>query len=112
MLLNLVRNGLEAMPEGGRLVIAARRATGGVALSVSDDGPGIAATDLERMFEPYFTTKAGGTGLGLAIAQRIARGARRRARGPSRARRGGDVHAPAAWGRGGRSGPPTAPASP
>jgi signal transduction histidine kinase len=72
VLLNLVRNGLEAMPSGGRLTVGARATPGGVALSVSDEGPGIPAADLERIFEPYHTTKPGGTGLGLAIARRIA----------------------------------------
>jgi len=72
VLLNLVRNGLEAMPAGGRLSLSARRAPGGVAFAVTDAGPGIAAADLERIFEPYYTTKPGGTGLGLAIARRIA----------------------------------------
>jgi two-component system nitrogen regulation sensor histidine kinase NtrY len=72
VLLNLVRNALDAMPSGGTLGVAARRAGGAVAFEVRDTGPGIAAEDLERVFEPYFTTKEGGTGLGLAIARRIA----------------------------------------
>jgi len=72
VLLNLVRNALDAMPGGGTLRVRAARAAGGVALSVSDTGAGIAPDDLARVFEPYFTTKEGGTGLGLAIAQRIA----------------------------------------
>ncbi len=72
LLLNLVRNALDAMPGGGTLRLSARRAPQGVALAVADTGPGIAAADLARVFEPYFTTKEGGTGLGLAIAQRIA----------------------------------------
>jgi signal transduction histidine kinase len=73
VLLNLVRNALDALGEkGGALAVAAARAPGGVAFTVRDDGPGIAPDDLERVFEPYFTTKEGGTGLGLAIARRIA----------------------------------------
>jgi signal transduction histidine kinase len=72
VLLNLVRNGLEAMPGGGRLALAARRAKGGVAFTVTDAGAGIREPDLEKIFEPYYTTKPGGTGLGLAIARRIA----------------------------------------
>jgi signal transduction histidine kinase len=73
VLLNLVRNGLDALGEGGGSIsVAAARAPGGVAFTVADGGPGIPAADLPRVFEPYFTTKAGGTGLGLAIARRIA----------------------------------------
>jgi two-component system, NtrC family, nitrogen regulation sensor histidine kinase NtrY len=73
VLLNLVQNALDAMPRGGALGLSARAAEGGgVAFAVTDTGPGLAAADLERVFEPYFTTKEGGTGLGLAIAQRIA----------------------------------------
>ena len=72
VLLNLVRNALEAMPQGGTLRVSARAERGGVSLSVADTGPGIAPEDLPRLFEPYFTRKEGGTGLGLAIAQRIA----------------------------------------
>jgi nitrogen fixation/metabolism regulation signal transduction histidine kinase len=72
LLLNLVRNGLEAMPRGGTLAVSARRVPEGVAFAVADTGAGIAPDDLARVFEPYFTTKEGGTGLGLAIAHRIA----------------------------------------
>jgi len=72
VLLNLVRNALDAMPHGGRLRVSARADEGGVAMAVADTGPGIAAEDLPHLFEPYFTRKEGGTGLGLSIAQRIA----------------------------------------
>ena len=72
VLLNLVSNALEAMGSGGVLTVGARRDGDRVAITVRDTGPGIAAADLPRLFEPYFTTKPGGTGLGLAIARRIA----------------------------------------
>ncbi len=72
VLLNLVRNALDAMPGGGALRIRAARAPGGVAFTVSDTGGGVPREDLARVFEPYFTTKESGTGLGLAIAHRIA----------------------------------------
>ncbi len=70
--LNLAANALEAMGERGTLRIRWQRTEGGgVAVEFADDGPGIAADDLPRVGEPFFTTKRGGTGLGLAIAQRI-----------------------------------------
>jgi nitrogen fixation/metabolism regulation signal transduction histidine kinase len=73
VILNLVRNALDALgPRGGSLAVRASRTAGGVAFTVRDDGPGIAPADQARVFEPYFTTKEGGTGLGLAIARRIA----------------------------------------
>jgi signal transduction histidine kinase len=72
VLLNLVRNAIEAMPRGGALRVTARAQGAGVALVVKDTGAGIAPEDLPHLFEPYFTRKEGGTGLGLAIAQRIA----------------------------------------
>jgi nitrogen fixation/metabolism regulation signal transduction histidine kinase len=71
VLLNLVTNAVEAMPGGGLLRVSARRAGGEVALEVSDTGGGFDPADVDRLFQPYQTTKAGGTGLGLAIAERI-----------------------------------------
>jgi signal transduction histidine kinase len=70
-LLNLVKNSIEAMPEGGRVVIATRTDGESVELSVADDGPGVDAEARGRLFQPYWTTKTSGTGLGLAIVHRI-----------------------------------------
>jgi signal transduction histidine kinase len=70
--LNLILNARDAMPGGGRLTIETYANTRDVYLKFVDTGTGIAADDLSRIFEPYFTTKADrGTGLGLAICQRI-----------------------------------------
>ena len=70
--LNLAVNALEAMGARGTLTLRWRLQPGGqVVVEFEDDGPGIAAADLSRVGEPFFTTKRGGTGLGLAIAQRI-----------------------------------------
>ena len=69
---NLVTNAIQAMPGGGTLVIASRRAaSGGVAISVADQGTGIPPENLEKIFRLYYTTKAGGSGIGLAMVYRI-----------------------------------------
>jgi PAS domain S-box-containing protein len=70
VLLNLVLNAVKATDAGGRIQLAAAPDAGGVALSVSDTGCGIAAADLPRIFEENFSTRKGG-GLGLPIARRI-----------------------------------------
>lgn len=70
--LNLAVNALEAMPGGGTLTVRGREGERGlVVIEFEDTGSGIAAEDLPRVGQPFFTTKRGGTGLGLAIAQRI-----------------------------------------
>lgn len=72
VLVNLMMNGLQAAGEGGEVrLIAAPLANGGVEIEVLDNGPGIAAEDLQKIFNPFFTTRASGTGLGLAICHRI-----------------------------------------
>ncbi len=70
-LLNLILNGLQAMPEGGTLTLEANNSKGNFLISVTDTGIGIAPENLPRIFDPYFTTKAKGSGLGLSIARRI-----------------------------------------
>ncbi|ADU50409.1 multi-sensor signal transduction histidine kinase [Thermaerobacter marianensis DSM 12885] len=73
--LNLVRNGLDAMPAGGVLRVRALydRATDTVQVEVEDRGPGIPPEHLNRIFDPFFSTKEGGTGLGLAVSYGIVR---------------------------------------
>jgi signal transduction histidine kinase len=72
VVLNLVKNAIEAMPRGGALAVSARAGPAGVVrLEVSDVGPGVPPEDAPRLFEPFFTTKETGTGLGLAIARAI-----------------------------------------
>jgi PAS domain S-box-containing protein len=84
---NLVRNALDAMPSGGRLVLrtgwsdtphvarpGGRREPAGarrVRIEIEDGGVGIPAGDADRVFNPFFSTKAGGTGLGLALTHKI-----------------------------------------
>jgi nitrogen fixation/metabolism regulation signal transduction histidine kinase len=69
-LLNLIRNGAEADPEGTVSVSAARE-DGNVVIQVRDTGPGISPADLQKIFIPFFTTKAKGHGIGLALTHRI-----------------------------------------
>ena len=71
VLLNLMLNGLQAMPDGGTLTLEAKILNDNFRIAVSDTGSGIAPENQERIFEPYFTTKVKGTGLGLAISRRI-----------------------------------------
>lgn len=72
LLLNLVRNGIEAMPEGGNLVIHTFSEENKVVLSVSDQGSGIPFDVLANLGTPFITTKNTGTGLGLPLCYQIA----------------------------------------
>ncbi|HNG78942.1 MAG TPA: cache domain-containing protein, partial [Burkholderiaceae bacterium] len=70
VLINLLVNAAQAMPGGGHIDIDSRDTPdGGVALSVSDSGPGLDEATRERLFEPFFTTKREGNGLGLWISR-------------------------------------------
>lgn len=71
VLLNLALNGIQAMPDGGALILGAAAGDGTMTLTVEDTGPGIPPDLLPRVFEPYVTTKTKGLGLGLTIARRI-----------------------------------------
>lgn len=72
LVLNLCRNGLEAMDEGGCLTIRIYEEKGQVVLSVQDEGHGIPTEYINQLGTPFFTTKGSGTGLGLATCYRIA----------------------------------------
>lgn len=71
LLLNVVKNAFQAMPEGGTVRISADIENKQAIVTVSDNGQGISQEDLSRIFEPFFTTKARGTGLGLALCRKI-----------------------------------------
>jgi signal transduction histidine kinase len=71
-LLNLVLNAIAIQPRGGRVEVAFEARNASVRFHVRDDGPGIPDELRERVFEPFFTTRATGSGLGLAVAQKVA----------------------------------------
>ncbi len=73
VLVNLIKNAMQAMTKGGVLTLQTGRAKEGVWLSVGDTGTGIPSDKVNKIFEPFFTTKEKGTGLGLMIVQRIVR---------------------------------------
>jgi len=93
-LVNLAANAIDAMPQGGRVrvTVAAQSAAGhlpaGVCIDVADTGPGIPKEDLQRLFEPFFSTKPSGAGLGLAMVHSTVQ------------RHGGEVRVDTALGRG------------
>jgi PAS domain S-box-containing protein len=70
-ILNVINNGMEAMPEGGTLTIRTTSDGGLCQLTVSDAGPGIAREIQDRVFQLYFTTKESGSGIGLATTFRV-----------------------------------------
>jgi two-component system sensor histidine kinase HydH len=71
VLLNLVMNAIQAMPQGGTVIVAARQSQMSVIIDVQDQGCGISDGNLDRIFNPFFTTKATGSGLGLSVAHQI-----------------------------------------
>jgi two-component system, sporulation sensor kinase E len=73
VLVNLVKNALQAMTKDGTLTLQTGEGADGVWVSVADTGGGIPQEQINRIFEPFYTTKKKGTGLGLMIVQRIVR---------------------------------------
>jgi signal transduction histidine kinase len=71
VLINLCRNALDAMPDGGTITITAAADGGTVRVAVADNGVGMPPAILSEIFKPFYTTKENGTGLGLAICRRI-----------------------------------------
>ncbi len=71
VLANLITNAYQAMPEGGTLTISAKAEQAGATLSIADTGCGTSLENMDKLFEPLFTTKARGIGLGLAISKNL-----------------------------------------
>jgi PAS domain S-box-containing protein len=71
VIINLIKNSLEAIGTGGRVSIECSHRDDRIVIAVKDDGSGIDQEKLDKIFSPYFTTKPSGTGLGLAISHRI-----------------------------------------
>ena len=71
VLVNLVKNAMQAMTTGGVLTLQTGETSDGVWVSVADTGGGIPQEQINRIFEPFYTTKKKGSGLGLMIVQRI-----------------------------------------
>ena len=70
-LLNIVKNAIEAMPDGGRLEIGTVAEKEAVIISIADTGIGMSSEVVERIFEPYYTTKTSGSGIGLTMVYKI-----------------------------------------
>ena len=85
---NLLRNAIEASPRASVVAVEAVARRGRVRIEVADQGPGVPEIDRGRVFEPYFTTKAGGTGLGLALVREVVEAGHGRIVVRSDARRG------------------------
>ena len=71
LLLNLIKNAIQALPDGGEIKIKLQQKRDSACLSVSDNGVGISPDHLPHIFEPFWTNKTTGTGLGLALCRKV-----------------------------------------
>jgi len=69
--LHLVKNAIEAMPDGGELIVRCREAGGEIVVEISDTGRGTGKASFAQLTDPFFTTKTYGTGMGLTLVQKI-----------------------------------------
>jgi PAS domain S-box-containing protein len=73
VLLNILRNAIQEMPQGGQLTLTTNENRGEVRIAITDSGPGIPPENMDKIFEAFFSTKPAGSGLGLAICSQILR---------------------------------------
>ncbi len=71
VLINLIRNAFEAMPDGGSLDVKTSKNNSRIEIFINDTGPGISSENMKKLFKPFFTTKSKGTGLGLSVCKQI-----------------------------------------
>ena len=71
LLLNVLKNGLQAMPDGGKLHVELKDATSAAIITIGDSGIGIPPESIPHIFDPFWTSKARGTGLGLALCRKV-----------------------------------------
>lgn len=67
LLINIMKNGIESMPNGGILKVTAQNMSGNAIITIQDEGNGISKQQLKKLGQPYYSTKTKGTGLGLLI---------------------------------------------
>ena len=91
VLLNIAKNGIEAMPAGGTLTFASGRDHDRVLVRISDSGEGIPPDIIDKIFQPFYSTKPKGSGLGLAISQTIVTAHQGEIRVKSQPRQGTDI---------------------
>ena len=72
LLLNLLKNGIQAMPDGGKLRVELKDTKSAAIIKICDSGVGISPESLPHIFDPFWTSKAKGTGLGLALCKKVA----------------------------------------
>lgn len=70
-LINIIRNAIQAMPDGGKITITTQVSQEEALIKIHDTGPGLSPSQIDRIFEFYYTDKEGGVGLGLPISQKI-----------------------------------------
>ncbi|MFS0654279.1 ATP-binding protein [Bacillus sp. 179-C3.3 HS] len=71
LFINLIKNAIEAMPEGGNIYISTEKMLNEWKITIQDEGKGMSAQDIQKMYDPFFSTKKDGTGLGLTICATI-----------------------------------------